>query len=102
MVNLTSEGNSDWEALGDASLNRKAAVTAQISNYAVVGGGGVSTYSNDPRPVSSSDGTPTASSTSNLNGVYIAGSGKGFSSAAPADKTVRTLVVHVELDAAAR
>ncbi len=41
LVNLTSEGSSDWEHWGDSSLNRKGAVAAQISNYTLVGAGGV-------------------------------------------------------------
>ena len=40
-------------------------------------------------------GTPTASSANNRNGVYIRNFGQGFSFTAPADTTVRTLVVHV-------
>ena len=94
-VNLTSEGTADWEHWGDSALNRKAGVTAQLSNYTVVGVGGVLNYNNDPRPISWSDGTPTVSSSGNLNGVYINGTGRGFSITAPADTTTRTLVVHV-------
>jgi hypothetical protein len=55
----------------------------------------VSKYNNDPRAMSWSDGTPTKSSTNNLNGLYIIGQGQGFSFTAPADTTQRTLVVHV-------
>ena len=61
-VNLTTEGTTDWVHWGDASLNRKAGVTAQLSTYTKVGTGTVSTYSNDPRTLSWTDGTPTASS----------------------------------------
>jgi hypothetical protein len=80
---------------GDANLNRKAGVTAQLSSYTVVGTGTLRTYSNDPRPLAWSDGTPTASSTSNKNGIYISLIGNGFSFTAPADGTSRTLTVHV-------
>jgi hypothetical protein len=69
-------------------------VTAQLSNYTVVGTGTVQKYGNDPRPLNWSDGTPTASGTNNVNGVYI-GIGGGFSFTAPADTSSRTLIVHV-------
>src|ERR1035438_6048786 len=95
LVNLTSEGSTDWEHWGDASLNHKAAVTAQLSNYTVVGTKGVLNYSNDLRPISWSDGTPTASAAGDTNGLYITGLGQGFSFTAPADTTTRTLVAHV-------
>jgi hypothetical protein len=94
-VNMTTEGTADWEHWGDASLNRKAGVTAQLSNYSIVGSGTVSSYNNDPRPLSWTDGNPTASSSNNPNGVFINAIGQGFSFTAPADLTSRTLVVHV-------
>jgi len=96
LVNLTTEGNVDWIHWGDSSTPvRKAGVTAQISNYTLVGAGPASGYYNDPRPMSWSDGTPTPSSTNDLDGLYVAGIGNGFSFTAPADTTSRTLVVHV-------
>jgi hypothetical protein len=55
----------------------------------------VSTYDNDPRAMSWTDGAPTASSNKNLNGIYMSGVGNGFKVTAPADSTRRTLVVHV-------
>jgi hypothetical protein len=94
-VNLTMEGNSDWVHWGDSSLNRKAGVTAQLSTYMLVGSGTVAFYNNDPRPVNWTDGTPTVSSTNNLDGVYMSGVGQGFSITAPAGTTSNTLVVHV-------
>ena len=94
-VNLTTEGTADWVHWGDTSLNRKAGVAAQISNYTVAGSGSVLKYANDPRPLSWTDGSPTALGTNNKNGVYISGTGNGFSIAAPADTTTRTIVLHV-------
>jgi len=97
-ANLTTEGTSDWVHWGDGGapgLNRKSGVTAQISGYTLVGSGGVSPYPNDPRPLSWTDGTPTASSTNNTDGVYTSNVGNGFSITAPADTTSRTLTVHV-------
>jgi hypothetical protein len=95
VVNLTTEGTSDWEHWGEGTPNHKAGVTSQLSTYTPVGSGQVLSYNNDPRPISWSDGTPTASSANNTNGVYISGVGQGFSLEAPADTTTRTLVVHV-------
>jgi hypothetical protein len=93
-VNLTQEGTRDWVHWGVAGLNRKAAVSAQISNYGVVGSGPIMSYTNDPRTLSWSDGTPTAGGSDN-EGIYINSSQNGFSFTAPADGTVRTLTVHV-------
>src|SRR5581483_4407494 len=93
-ANLTAEGITDWVHWGDAALNRKGA-TAELSTYSVVGQGGVNTYNNDPRPITWTDGSPTTSSANNTNGIYISGTGQGFSFTAPADTTKRTLMVHV-------
>jgi Bacterial Ig-like domain (group 1) len=93
-VSLTAEGSADWVHWGDASLNRKAGVTPQITTYSVIGGGGTQIYTNDARTLSWSDGTPTATG-SNTNGLYTSGTGIGFSFTAPADTTTRVLTVHV-------
>ncbi|GGP18931.1 beta strand repeat-containing protein [Silvimonas iriomotensis] len=93
-TSLTTEGVLDWVHWGEASLNRKSGVTAQISTYTVVGTGTVTRYANDPRLLSWTDGTPTAAG-SNGDGVYISGTNNGFSFTAPADTTTRTLVIHV-------
>jgi len=93
-VNLSSEGSTDWVHWGDSSLNRKAGVSAQLSSYTLLGGGSASPYPNDPRPISWTGGTPTASSTNNTWGVYSNGTGHGFSFTAPASTSTRTLIVH--------
>jgi len=93
-ANLTTEGTSDWAHWGDGSLTRKAGVTPQLSDYAVVGAGTVFTYNNDPRAITWTDGTPTGSATNN-NGIYINNLQNGFSFTAPADTGTRTLTVHV-------
>jgi hypothetical protein len=92
--NLTAEGTADWVHWGDATLTRKAGVGAQISNYTVVGTGPVTSYTNDPRGLSWSDGAP-APSGSNNNGIYVNFTGNGFSFTAPADTNTRVLTVHV-------
>jgi hypothetical protein len=70
-------------------------VTAQISNYTIVGTGPVPTYNNDPRPMSWTDGSPIASNSSDTNGVYISATGNGFSITVPAGTAAQILTVHV-------
>jgi hypothetical protein len=84
-ANLTTEGTTDWVHWGDGSLNRKAGVTAQLSTYTMVGGGTPNTYNDDPRTLSWTDGTPTASA-SHRDGLYINGTGQGFWFTAPAGR----------------
>jgi hypothetical protein len=93
--NLTTEGTADWVHWGDTALNRKSGVaTPQIGNYTLVGSGQVLSYSNDPRTLSWTDGTP-APSDSNANGLYISAPQNGFSFTAAADSNTRSLTVHV-------
>jgi hypothetical protein len=94
-VNLTTEGTTDWIHWGDTAVNRKSGVTAQLSSYTVVGTVPLLKYSGDPRPVSWTDGTSTASSTNNTAGVYVYIVGNGFSVTAPADTTTRKLILHL-------
>ena len=53
-------------------------MTAQLGTYTQVGSGGAQTYGNDLRPISWTDGTPLTSSTSNTNGLFIAGGPRLF------------------------
>jgi hypothetical protein len=92
--NLTAEGTADWVHWGDTALNRKKGVSPQISSYGVVGSGPAISYSNDPRALSWTDGTPSTSG-SNSNGVYVNFLQNGFSFTAPADGTVRNLTIHL-------
>jgi hypothetical protein len=94
-VNLTTEGTTDWIHWGDTAVNRKSGVTPQLSNYTVVGASPVIQYSNDPRPESWTDGTPTVSATNDFNGAFTYTVGRGFSLTAPADTTSRKLILHV-------
>ena len=83
-------------ALGGRKSKSKGGSDAPVEHLITVpGGGGTASYGNDPRPVSWTDGTPTASSSNNTNGVYVWGVGHGFSIQAPADTTTRTLILHV-------
>ena len=61
----------------------------------MVGTGPLRIYDDDLRPLSWTGGTPTASSSNNLSGVFILGDGNGVTLTAPADTTLRTLIVHV-------
>src|SRR5579871_4631907 len=93
-ANLTTEGAADWEHWGEGATNHKANVTPLLSDYTLVGSVAVATYNNDPRNLSWTDGTPTPANT-NTNGIFVGGLGNGYSFTAPADTTVRKLVVHV-------
>jgi hypothetical protein len=93
--NLTLEGTSDWIHWGDPSLNRKGSGGSQISTFTVIGNTTLFGYQNDPRLLSWTDGLQTlVASSNNPNGVYVSYAGDGFSFTAPADTTMRTLVVH--------
>jgi hypothetical protein len=91
-INLSAEGTIDWAHW--PGYDHKASGGALISTYARVGSGAVYSYSNDPRILSWTGGTPTASG-SNRAGVFIPGIGNGFSISVPAGSTVRTLTVYV-------
>jgi hypothetical protein len=90
-VNLATTGTSDWAKW--PGYIHKAAGGAQIANFALIGAASY-TYSNDPRTLSWSGGTPTASG-SDKAGVYAIGIGNGFQITAPAGTASRTLYVYV-------
>jgi len=97
-VNLSTQGTTDWAHWGTGGvpgLVRKSGGGSLISTYTVVGAGGVNSYSNDPRPMSWSGGTPTASASADAFGVYISNTGAGFSITVPADTTQRVVKVYV-------
>jgi fibronectin type 3 domain-containing protein len=94
-VNLTAVGTSDWGQWASPSLfNHKSTGGGQISTYTAIGSPWVSGYGNDPRTLTWTDGTPTATGSS-TQGVYLGGVGVGFQFTAPADLTTRTLTVYV-------
>jgi uncharacterized membrane protein len=97
-VQLTAEGSSDWAHWGVTAVtdyNHKAAVSPQISNFALAAGGTVSRYANNGVGFTWTDGTPTSTATNSTTGVFVPGQGNGFRVTAPADKTTRTLRVYV-------
>jgi YVTN family beta-propeller protein len=97
-VNLATVGTLDWVHWGDGGvpgLVRKAGVTAQIAPYTLVGTGTPFQYDDDLRPMSWTAGTPLATSTANLNGIYVDGVGNGFTVTVPASTTQRVITLYV-------
>ena len=99
-VNLTAEGTTDWLHWGRSSItsvNRKAGVAQQISNFALIGNAAVKRFQ-APAGVrvsyAWSDGVPNSSS-STTAGLYVAGLGNGFSLSVPADTSSKTLKLYV-------
>lgn len=91
-VNLTTMGTSDWAKW--PNYLHKISGGGKIGNYISIGSGTVSSYGNDARTVSWSDGTPTVSG-SNQAGLFVLGLGNGFKLTVPADTTTRTLTLYV-------
>lgn len=97
-VNLTSEGAVDWAHWGrvDAStVDRKAGVPPQISNYIKIGGANPSPTTRIKSAYSWNDGTPVGSISGTKSGLWLFRVGKGFEFTVPADTTQRTLKVFV-------
>ena len=98
LVQLTTEGTSDWAHWGltaATDFNHKAGATQQIGNFTLPAGGTPSRYINNPVGFTWNDGTATGSATNTTTGVYISGQNKGFRLTVPADTTARTLRVYV-------
>ena len=106
-VDLTAVGRLDWVHWGletADSLNRKANVTPQISNFTVIGDASdyvltAYQYTNNYNGYTWQDGTPVAAVTNTLNGVWAYGypnaTGSGFQLTVPADTAPKTLQVFV-------
>jgi hypothetical protein len=95
-VSLTAEGTIDWAHWGDPVVNRKASGGSMLGDVTpITNGNPVYPYNNDLRAFDWSDGAPTASSSGNKNGLYINGTGNGFSLTVPASSSTRVLRVHV-------
>lgn len=99
-VNLTVEGTRDWVHWGlttNSLLNRKAAVSPQISDLARIGANAVERFTDNYTGFSWSDGTPTVAASGNNTGVFATGLNNGFEIRVPADTSTRTLKVYVGL-----
>ncbi|MDB6018595.1 MAG: hypothetical protein JWR19_3084 [Pedosphaera sp.] len=105
-VNLTISGKLDWAHWGlytDSSLDRKASVTPQISNFTLLGDTNdflaAYQYTGNSNGYTWDDGAPTASVTNTTTGVWAYGNpvviGSGFQITVPADTTQKTLQVFV-------
>ena len=105
VVNLTSEGEIDWVHWGlytETSLDRKAGVVPQISDFALLdntnGFASVYQFTDNANGYSWSDGTPTVSVTNTTTGVWAFGipnRDTGFQITVPADTATSTLKVYV-------
>ncbi len=104
-INLTSEGEIDWVHWGlytETSVDRKANVVPQISDFALLdntnGYAYAYQFSDNENGYSWSDGSPTPSVIDTTTGVWAYGvpsADSGFSITAPADTATRTLKVYV-------
>jgi hypothetical protein len=96
-ANLTMEGTADWAAYGltlASDVNRKSGVTP-----AIVASNRGTSYRVPSSALSFSwtDGTPTATAANDSSGVFVQGTGNGFTYVAPADTTLRTLRLYVAI-----
>jgi hypothetical protein len=111
-VNLTVSGKLDWVHWGlytDTSVDRKASVMPQISNFTLLGDSNsflaAYQYTDNSNGYSWYDGAPVASVTNTTTGVWAYGYpvfiGSGFQIIVPADTAHKTLQVFVGAFAAA-
>jgi hypothetical protein len=97
-VNLSTEGTTDWAHWGlvDASsFNHKSGVTQQISSCTLIGNDSIHWYNNNPNTYTWTGGTPTASATNTVTGIYTCKLNNGLQISVPAGTTQKTLKVYV-------
>ena len=97
-VDLTTEGTTDWVHWGletNNSVNRKASVPAQISNFTRLGTSAIARYADNFTAYSWSDGTPTSATAGTRTGVFLTNLSSGFQLTLPADTTSRILRLYV-------
>ena len=99
-VNLSAEGSSDWVHWGASSatsLNRKANVASQISDYTLLGALAPNRFQ-PPTGVRILhewfDGVPVVSDSTNA-GLYFNNIGNGYQLSVPADTSTKTLRVYL-------
>jgi hypothetical protein len=94
-VNLSAEGSIDWIRWSLGAPETSNANLKAISNYAVIGKAQVSPYADDRRPLTWSNGSSSLTANDDRSGVFISGTGNGFSFHVPANSSVQTLNVHI-------
>ncbi|HXJ74826.1 MAG TPA: Ig-like domain-containing protein, partial [Candidatus Dormibacteraeota bacterium] len=104
-VDLTSEGEADWVHWGlysETSLDRKAGVAPQISDYTLLdaekGFAFAYQFADNANGYTWSDGTPTPAVTNTTTGIWAYGTppvDSGFEVTAPADTNSRTFQIYV-------
>jgi hypothetical protein len=95
-VTLSDVGGTDWAHWGAASgpvFVDKSGGGGLITDSTEISGTST-VFTNSPRPMSWTGGTPTASSSNDTTGIYVNGIGNGFTFSAPADTTTRVLLVY--------
>jgi hypothetical protein len=97
-IDLTAQGTTDWVHWGletNTSVNRKASVPAQISDFTRLGSANIVRYADNYAAYSWSDGAPTATTGGTRTGVFLTNLSSGFQLTLPADTTLRTLRLYV-------
>jgi hypothetical protein len=92
-INLTTEGVLDWAHWGNGAapvFDHKAGVTQQISNVSFIGTSVVEVFQDGFSPFSWTDGTPNATASNNVSGIFVSNAGSGFEITLPADTNFRT------------
>jgi hypothetical protein len=99
-ADLTADGALDWAHWGldvVTDFDHKSSA-ALLSDYTVVGGSAIiGRYTNNQTAFDWSDGTPHATAQQSTSGIYLIGTGSGFSMSAPADQTERTLALYISV-----
>jgi len=92
VADLTSMGSSDWVQW--PGYVQKSSGGGKIGRLVPLGSASSNAYSGDARTVQWSDGSPSATGSTNA-GVAMSGTGSGYQFTAPADTATRTLTVYV-------
>jgi hypothetical protein len=98
-IDLTGVGTVDWahwglDAAGD--FDHRAKGNGLIPNYTALGNASAVQTDKFQSGFSWTDGTPHASATDSPTGIYLMGSGNGYSWEFPADTTPRALNLYVD------
>ena len=96
-VNLTTEGTRDWRFWGPSgATNHKRNAGDMIGDYALVGGGAVTTHSRNAVTFNWTDGSPTLIQLGTGDSINVSSTmGGGASIEVPASPTAHTLSLYV-------